>query len=127
MSTLETRLTRLSSAGTETVRGVARIREYASFDKSSFQTASSLMSFFLAALLSPDVQTIAQEELDAVTRRERLPTLEDRSRLPYVDAVCKEVMRWRPVAPIGEWLPSTCLDCNKSMMIHRCTPCHHRR
>jgi cytochrome P450 len=69
-----------------------------------FQTASSLMSFFVAALLRPEIQTIAQEELDAVTRRERLPTIEDRSRLPFVDAVCKEVTRWRPVVPLGELL-----------------------
>jgi hypothetical protein len=69
------------------------------------------MSFFVAALLRPEIQTIAQEELDAVTSRERLPTLEDRPRLPFVDAVCKEVMRWRPIAPIGELLASTPLAC----------------
>ena len=73
----------------------------------SFQTASSIMSFLVAALLRPEIQTMAQEELDAVTRRERLPTFEDRSRLPFVDAICKEVIRWRPVAPLGELLPST--------------------
>jgi cytochrome P450 len=60
------------------------------------------MSFFLAALLHPDIQKRAQEELDAVTGRERLPTFDDRPRLPFVDAVCKEVMRWRPVTPLGE-------------------------
>jgi cytochrome P450 len=59
------------------------------------------MSFFLAASLYPDVQKQAQEELDAVTGRERLPTFEDRSRLPFVDAVCKEVLRWKPVVPLG--------------------------
>jgi cytochrome P450 len=65
------------------------------------------MSFFVAALLRPDIQTIAQQELDAVTKRERLPTLEDRPSLPFVDAVCKEVIRWRPVVPLGELLLST--------------------
>ena len=65
------------------------------------------MSFLVAALLRPEIQTMAQKELDAVTRRERLPTFEDRSRLPFVDAICKEVTRWRPVAPLGELLPST--------------------
>jgi cytochrome P450 len=59
------------------------------------------MSLFLAALLHPDIQKRAQEELDAVTGRERLPTFDDRPRLPFVDAVCKEVMRWRPVIPLG--------------------------
>jgi cytochrome P450 len=69
-----------------------------------FQTASSAMSFFVAALLRPEIQTMAQEELDAVTRRERLPTFEDRPRLPFVNAICKEVIRWRPVAPLGKLL-----------------------
>lgn len=63
------------------------------------------MSFLVAALLRPEIQTIAQEELDTVTRRERLPTLEDRPRLPYIDAVYREVLRWRPVLPLGELLP----------------------
>ena len=63
------------------------------------------MSFLVAALLRPEIQTIAQEELDTVTGRERLPTLEDRPRLPYIDAVYREVLRWRPVLPLGELLP----------------------
>ncbi|KAH9971150.1 cytochrome P450, partial [Lactifluus volemus] len=46
----------------------------------------------------PDIQ---KRELDTVTSRERLPTFEDRPRLPFVDAGCKEVLRWRPVAPLG--------------------------
>lgn len=62
------------------------------------------MVFIIAALLHPEVQKKAQEELDAVTMRERLPTFEDRSRLPFIDAICKEVMRWRPIAPLGELL-----------------------
>jgi cytochrome P450 len=65
------------------------------------------MSFFVAALLRPEIQTIAQKELDVITRRERLPTFEDRSRLPFVDAICKEILRWRPVVPMGGLLLST--------------------
>ena len=53
-------------------------------------------------LLSPDVQKKAQGELDSVIGRDRLPTFEDRPGLPYVDAVCKEVLRWHPVLPAGE-------------------------
>jgi len=64
-------------------------------------TVSSLMSFFVAALLHPEIQIRAQEEIDAVTGRERLPTFEDRQRLPFVDAICKEVLRWRPVVPLA--------------------------
>ena len=62
------------------------------------------MPFFVAALLRPEIQTIAQREIDAVTMRERLPTFEDRPMLPFVDAICKEVKRWRPAVPLGESL-----------------------
>jgi cytochrome P450 len=52
-------------------------------------------------LLYPDIIRKAQRELDAVTGRERLPTFEDRSRLSFVDAVCKEALRWRPIVALG--------------------------
>ena len=59
------------------------------------------MPFFLTMALHPDVMRKAQNELDVVTGRDRLPTFEDRPRLPFVDAVCREVSRWQPVAPLG--------------------------
>ncbi len=65
----------------------------------------------LAFVLLPDVQIRAQAELDAVTGRERLPTFEDRPKLPFVDAVCKEVLRWRPVTPLGAYARDDCLGC----------------
>ncbi|KAI0253751.1 cytochrome P450 [Lactifluus subvellereus] len=61
----------------------------------------ALKTLLLAMLLYPDIQKKAQDELDVVTGRERLPTFEDRPRLPFVDAVCKEVLRWRPVTPLA--------------------------
>lgn len=33
--------------------------------------------------------------------RSRLPAFSDRPKLPYVDAVCKEILRWRLVLPLG--------------------------
>jgi hypothetical protein len=62
------------------------------------------MPFFVAALLRPEIQTMAQGELNVITMRERLPTFEDRPRLAFVDAICKEVKRWRPAVPLGELL-----------------------
>ncbi|KAK7441011.1 hypothetical protein VKT23_016792 [Stygiomarasmius scandens] len=50
---------------------------------------------------NPDVQRKAQEEIDAVVGPEQLPTLSGRGRLPYVEAVIKEVLRWRPAVPLG--------------------------
>jgi cytochrome P450 len=66
-----------------------------------YQTVAALMTFFVAMLLYPDIQKKAHNELDSVIGRERLPTFEDRPRLPFIDAVCKETLRWRPITPLG--------------------------
>ena len=60
-----------------------------------------MTSLFLALVLCPQVQRRAQAELDAVVGRDRLPTFDDRPRLPYIEAFCKELMRWQMVTPIG--------------------------
>ena len=52
-------------------------------------------------VLNPDVQRKAQMELDAVVGPDRLPRYEDRSALPYIDAIVKESLRWQPVGPLG--------------------------
>ncbi|KAF8510633.1 cytochrome P450 [Gautieria morchelliformis] len=39
--------------------------------------------------------------LDEVIGANRLPAFKDRESLPYMNAVCKELQRWRPVAPLG--------------------------
>ena len=53
-------------------------------------------------VLFPDIQRRAQAELDAVVGQDRLPAFSDRENLPYVNALCLEVLRWMPVAPVGE-------------------------
>ncbi|KAJ7174155.1 cytochrome P450 [Mycena crocata] len=64
-------------------------------------TAAQLEGFFLAMSLYPDVQTAAQNEIDAVVGPDRLPDISDRAELPYVDALCKEVLRWHVATPTG--------------------------
>ncbi|KAJ5793144.1 uncharacterized protein N7503_009122 [Penicillium pulvis] len=64
-------------------------------------TVAALAGFFLAMTLFPDVQRKAQDEIDRVFGEPALPTLDDRDRLPYIDAVVKEVLRWHVVAPLG--------------------------
>jgi cytochrome P450 len=85
------------------------LRAYALFQEdtntqsdSCSQTVSSLSSFFLAMALHPEVQIKAQAELDAVIGSGRLPDYSDRPSLPYINATVKEVLRWNPVAPLGE-------------------------
>lgn len=51
--------------------------------------------------LFPDVQRKAQEEIDRLFGGPALPTVEDRERLPYVDAIVKEALRWHVVTPLG--------------------------
>ncbi|EMD36008.1 hypothetical protein CERSUDRAFT_96232 [Gelatoporia subvermispora B] len=43
----------------------------------------------------------AQAEIDSIVGTDRLPTIEDKSSLPYVGALIKETMRWHPVVPLG--------------------------
>lgn len=49
----------------------------------------------------PDVQSRAKKEIDAIIGSERLITYDDRSSLPYTEALYREVMRWRPVVPLS--------------------------
>ncbi|KAI0754764.1 cytochrome P450 98A3 [Daedaleopsis nitida] len=60
----------------------------------------SLCSFFLAMSLYPDVQQKAQVELDAFVGSSRIPQLTDRDKLPYVNAIVKEVLRWHTAVPL---------------------------
>ena len=49
----------------------------------------------------PEQQRLAQEEIDRVVGRDRMPTFEDQADLVYVSAMVKEVQRWRPVIAGG--------------------------
>ena len=55
----------------------------------------------LAMIAFPEVQRRAQAEIDAVVGRDRLPTFADAPRLPYVRAIIKEILRWRPTLALG--------------------------
>ncbi|KAN0086124.1 Cytochrome P450 [Tylopilus felleus] len=65
------------------------------------QTASTLMVFTLAMVENPHVWKRAQADIDALVGKDRLPEFHDRPSLPYVDAIIREVLRWRPVLPLG--------------------------
>jgi hypothetical protein len=53
-------------------------------------------------VLYPEAQQKAQDEIDAVVGTGRLPDFDDEASLPYVSALCQEVQRWHPVAPLGK-------------------------
>lgn len=78
---------------------------------------SIALMFLLAMVLYPDVQKKAQEEIDRVVGADRLPDFDDRPKLPYVEAVMLETMRWRPVVPLGLPHMTTTDDVYKGMYI----------
>ncbi|KAH9055398.1 cytochrome P450 [Lactarius vividus] len=66
------------------------------------ETSSSTMHWWALAMVAhPEVQRRAQDELDTVVGRSRVPTLLDASNLPYIQAITTEVLRWRPVLPLA--------------------------
>ncbi|KAF9046689.1 cytochrome P450 [Panaeolus papilionaceus] len=65
------------------------------------QLSSAFATFFLAMLLFPSVQRKAQSEVDNITNRDRLPTFDDRPSLPYIEALMRELLRWRPPLPLN--------------------------
>lgn len=58
------------------------------------QTVATLSTFFLMMARNPEVMKRAQAEIDNLTKGERLPTHDDRPRLPYVECMLKEVYRY---------------------------------
>lgn len=70
------------------------------FIAGSETTTNTLAFSLLYLVLQPAVQAKVQAELDAVVGRDRRPSLEDRPRLPYVEAVLAELMRVSSTAPI---------------------------
>ncbi|KAI0063312.1 cytochrome P450 [Artomyces pyxidatus] len=60
-----------------------------------------LYTLFLVLVRDPSVQARAQAELDAATGGSRLPEFEDRPSLPYIDAICKELLRWKMISPLA--------------------------
>ncbi len=85
------------------------------------QVLSAVLTFTLAMLLHPEVQRKAQRELDDIVGPLRFPEFSYQSSMPYLAAICKEVsvidmrlsmlrthiksilqvLRWRPVLPLG--------------------------
>ncbi|TDL14900.1 cytochrome P450 [Rickenella mellea] len=57
-------------------------------------TTATLTSFILAMVCNPDVQRKVQAEIDAVIPCDRLPNLDDRPNIPYLEAFLKELFRW---------------------------------
>ncbi|RYP78207.1 hypothetical protein DL771_000684 [Monosporascus sp. 5C6A] len=69
--------------------------------KEWLEATRALEWWFMAMILYPDSQKRAQDELERVVGSQRLPTFDDYDQLPYIQAMVREALRWRPVAPLG--------------------------
>nr|QYV43140.1 methyl farnesoate epoxidase / farnesoate epoxidase [Colaphellus bowringi] len=66
------------------------------------ETTSNTLGFaMLVMILYPDVQERVQKEMDIEIGRNRWPTLNDRIRLKYTEAVLMEIQRRITIAPLG--------------------------
>jgi len=77
------------------------------YSAASDTTTLTLLTFVLAMLMHPEVQKRAQSELDGFLNRDRLPEMEDRDALPFITAIMKECLRWRPPLPLA--VPHVCV------------------
>jgi cytochrome P450 len=62
---------------------------------------ATLTVFILNMVLHPEIQNKAQDLLDKVVGRNRLPTFNDRPQLTFIDCIVQETLRWCPVSPVG--------------------------
>lgn len=71
------------------------------FSAGAETTTASVANFLLAMIHYPEVMRKAQSEIDGVVGRDRLPSFKDRPHLPYIRALVRELLRWRPAGPMG--------------------------
>lgn len=64
-------------------------------------TSTTLTWAVLYMIRYPDVQTKVQQELDEIVGLERLPSVQDRAKLPYTEAVLMEIQRYANIVPNG--------------------------
>jgi len=73
------------------------------------ETLATVVACALAILCNrPEILGRLQKEIDSVVPKDRLPSLHDKSSLPYLEATLLEVMRFRTVLPMSLPHRTTC-------------------
>ncbi|KAJ7125680.1 cytochrome P450 [Mycena crocata] len=85
-----------STATEEVIKNCAGISYLAGSDT----TVSLILTWVLAMVLNPELQAKARAEVDDIVG-DRLPDFTDLERLPYVNAMLEETLRWGPVTPLA--------------------------
>ncbi|KAG1880246.1 cytochrome P450 [Suillus tomentosus] len=88
-------------ADEDTMKAVARYSSSPDSYSDVPQSAAALQIFLLTMVLYPDIQARARAEIDQAVKHDKMPCLDDRASMPYLDAILREVLRWYPVVPLG--------------------------
>ncbi|XP_058527998.1 cytochrome P450 2C1-like isoform X5 [Ochotona princeps] len=87
------------------------------------ETTSTTLRYGLLLLLKhPEVAAKVQEEIERVIGRHRSPCMQDRSRMPYMDAVVHEIQRYIDLIPIIVPHTTTCDVKFRNYLIPKGTP-----
>lgn len=96
-NTDEKNSTFFQEAGLKNLRGVL-----ADFFAAGTETVAGTLTWFLAVCIYyPEIQTKLQEEIDNVIGKNRVPNVEDRPMLPYVEALIFEIFRYSALVPLA--------------------------
>ncbi|XP_069753816.1 vitamin D 25-hydroxylase isoform X4 [Narcine bancroftii] len=70
-------------------------------------TTNALRWAILFMALYPNIQEKVHQEIDTIVGKNQIPSLENKSQMPYTEAVLHEVLRYCNIAPLGIFRATT--------------------